>query len=168
MTQKEFRSLLQRYKAGKATVAERELVEKWFDAIGQDDQPHMSLDEEQALERQFQGYVHRHIAEKSSAKDDNRRFLPYWRAAAVAASLLLVCGLIFYYSPTENELAETIPMRSEQDAEKLESVAATTLQRVQLTDGSTVTLQPGSSISYDAQNFGNTGREVFLQGEGFF
>jgi ferric-dicitrate binding protein FerR (iron transport regulator) len=58
-------------------------------------------------------------------------------------------------------------VRSEEDADKLVTVTAHEIQQVSLTDGSTVTLQPGSTLSYDAQSFGDV-REVFLKGEGFF
>jgi transmembrane sensor len=167
MTQEEFRYLLQKYKSGKATLSERELVENWYNSIGNEEHAHLSQDEEQTLERQFQAHAAHYIA-NTSGKRNNQRFLIYWQAAGIAASLLLVCSFFFYFSSGDSQLPGTIPVRSEKDVEKLVTVTAAEIQRVLLTDGSAVTLQPGSTLSYDAIGFGDTRREIFLQGEGFF
>lgn len=168
MTQEEFRYLLEKYKTGLATPAERALVEQWYDTISRGEPANMSHDEELALEKQFLRHVDHYIA--TAAKTGKQRFLSFWQAAAIAAGLLLVCVfLVYFYSPGSiPEQFTTIPVRSADDAEELVTVAATKVRRVQLTDGSTVTLQPGSTLSYDAHNYNDTRREVFLQGEGFF
>ncbi|MBT1711849.1 FecR domain-containing protein [Fulvivirgaceae bacterium PWU5] len=168
MTQEEFRYLLKKYKTGVATSAERELIEQWYDTLGRGELTHMSPDEELALEKQFRAHIDHYIA--TAAKTGKQRFLGFWQTAAIAASLLLVCVfLAYFYSPGSiPEQVTTIPVRSAEDADELVTVAATELRRVQLTDGSTVTLQPGSTLSYDAHNYNDTRREIFLQGEGFF
>jgi ferric-dicitrate binding protein FerR (iron transport regulator) len=166
MTQEEFRYLLKRYKTGVATPAERELIEQWYDIIGRGEPTHMNHDEEQALEKQFLGHVDQYIA--TTAKTGKQRFLGFWQAA-VAASLLACVFLVYFYIPGSiPEQLTTIPVRSAEDAEELVTVAATDVHRVQLADGSTVTLQPGSTLRYDAHNYNDTRREVFLHGEGFF
>ena len=170
MTQEEFRYLLERYKTGVATPAERELIERWYNTVGRGESTQMSHEEEQALEKQFLGHVDHYIA--TTTKTGKQRFLSFPQAAAIAASLLLVCVfLVYFYSPgsiPEQLSTTTIPVRSAEDAEELVTVTASQVRRVQLTDGSTVTLQPGSTLRYDAHNYNDTQREVFLQGEGFF
>jgi ferric-dicitrate binding protein FerR (iron transport regulator) len=167
MTQEEFRYLLKRYKTGVATPAERALVEQWYDTVGRDEPTHMSPEEEQSLEKHFLGHVDHYIA---TAKTGKQRLLGFWQAASIAASLLLVSVfLVYFFSPGSiPENHTTIPMRAAEDAEELVTVAATEVRHVQLKDGSTVTLQPGSTLSYDIHNYNDTRREVFLQGEGFF
>lgn len=167
MTQEEFRSLLQRYKTGVVTPAERELIERWYDTIGRNEPAHMSSDEEQALEKQFRAHADHYIATTAPGK---HRFLGFWQVAAIAASLLLVSVFMVYiYSPGSiPEQRTTIPVPTTEDAEELATVAATEVHRVKLADGSTVTLRPGSTLRYDAHNYNDTRREVFLQGEGFF
>jgi transmembrane sensor len=168
MTQEEFRSLLTRYKTGVVTPAERELIEQWYDTIGRGEPTHMSADEELALEKQVLGHVDHYIA--TASKAGKQRFLGFWQITAIAASLLLVCvvTLYIYSSGSIPEQLTTIPVRTTEDAEELVTVTATKVHRVKLADGSTVTLRPGSTLSYDAHNYNDTQREVFLQGEGFF
>jgi transmembrane sensor len=94
----------------------------------------------------------------------------HWPAWAAAASILLVLGYFFISrstSPTEQISYEANLRESEYSlSERLNDTSGPLL--IALTDGSKVTLQPQSRISF-AQDFG-TGkkRTVYLSGEAFF
>lgn len=94
-------------------------------------------------------------------------FMSYaWKAAA---AIILAGGLSWYFS-RENS-ADPIPYEA-----IIESGGGKTIEKINnadspltlsLSDGSSITLQPGSSLSYP-ESFAAGKREVVLSGEGFF
>ncbi len=98
------------------------------------------------------------------------RQLPRWAAWVAAASLLLMLG---YFAlpliPSQNPEVSYETSRKEAKKTLTEEVNDTPAPRlIKLDDGSTISLQPDSRVSY-ASNFttGNV-REVYLSGEAFF
>ena len=93
------------------------------------------------------------------------RKLRYWLSAA-SVVLLLAAGWFWTRQPEKQEL-----MSSEIDGTPRTTVlaksTATDEKRIVLEDGSTVTLAPGSELSYPA-GFDSLYREVSLIGEAFF
>ena len=83
--------------------------------------------------------------------------VPLWKKqwVRIAASILLVIGLGY----TINQNIDTI--------ELTEIAATNSLKIIELPDGSSVTLNLNSSLSY-AENFDGTERRVTLVGEGYF
>lgn len=89
----------------------------------------------------------------------------YWRWIAVAASVLLVIGLSWQFILKEQKTS----LVSAATLAKTQLVRNTTTQKMTLTlsDGSTVELLPGSTLSY-AENFNSLKRDVLLSGEANF
>ncbi|WP_316746703.1 FecR family protein [Pedobacter gandavensis] len=79
--------------------------------------------------------------------------------AAIAAMLVLICGIYFYRSDLLTGLGATPAM-------EIASVSNTRKQ-IQLSDGTKVWLSPHSKLTYPASFAGNT-RLVSLDGEAFF
>ena len=94
------------------------------------------------------------------AQEPKRRIMRwYWAAAACAAGI----AAFFVFSGKLNGSAET-PVASLVNEI---STKPGSKSRVQLPDGTVVTLNAGSKLSYDKE-YGKELREVSLTGEGFF
>jgi ferric-dicitrate binding protein FerR (iron transport regulator) len=88
---------------------------------------------------------------------------------SIAAALLIMAGLgwnfWFFNQKQQVSYEELVSHSAEQLIEKTNQTAKPLL--VQLADGSSVNLNPGSKVSYPA-NFKSEKREVYLSGEAFF
>lgn len=151
---------------GEATAAEEQAVQEWRNAGAGNERYFRQLqevwetsrqlvqrsgpDENKAWER-FRQRIGRDI----EVKVIPRRRFPRWRIAA-AAVLVAVVGLAGYF------LA-----RNEGHPQQLIVEATRQVVNDTLPDGSTVTLNTHSSVSYPEQFTGNT-RNIALKGEAFF
>jgi len=81
-----------------------------------------------------------------------------WRKYTVAASVVLLLGLSFFYFHS-NKLFFSF--------DKHELVTGLTKRSITLTDGTAVTLNASSKLIYPKTGYGNQ-REVYLEGEAFF
>lgn len=157
--------MLGKYLAGECSSQEQQEVEVWlqvkenaqeFEVLkamweGADPEP-VLVDVDSAW-----GKVENHIQveNQEAVKATTRpflRFLPYL-AAGIA---ILVVSFMFFFPNSEAGPLITNFKNTESTAYKL-----------QLPDGSDVTLKPGSSVQY-AQDFGNDSRSLELKGEAFF
>ncbi len=115
--------------------------------------------------------VFRRIQQRLEEGESTRvRRLPRWSAWLAAASALLALGLWFSdTSPRPGERLTYEASRRQSKKGLIEKVNVTsTPMIVSLADGSVISLQPRSRLSY-AQDFGRDGeREVYLSGEAFF
>jgi ferric-dicitrate binding protein FerR (iron transport regulator) len=109
--------------------------------------------------------LHRQIV---GERDTNPRFTIWhqWGRWAAAAVLLLLAGLgVWFYTRSgspEPVLAQQKPASHWQLTHRTN--ATTTPQRMSLADGSTLTLQPGSSVSY-YEPFGKSSRDISMSGD---
>lgn len=89
-----------------------------------------------------------------------RVFYQKW-AFKIAASLLLISGLAFWYFSGNDKSEDYVSStRAEVNSSHKDRV-------LRLSDSTVVTLSPGSELRIDS-NFGKRKREVFLTGEAFF
>jgi len=89
----------------------------------------------------------------------------YLRWAAIAASVVLVVGLLWQFISIGQKTGKT----AASTAATAKNIVNTTAQKMTLTlsDGSMVDLSPGSTLSY-SENFNSSKREVVLDGEAEF
>jgi transmembrane sensor len=162
MTPNEFKTLLDKYAAGQCSSEERILVDEWYANIDSEENRVIPLTSN--LENQLWSKI-----KPSRSVEFNPAF--FYRVAAALALVALAAIGIVNYSPTQEQLAN-------HDAEKqIDRVDARSSvhfvnreqssKRIDLSDGSSVVLQPGSSITYP-KNFETEKRVVQLSGEGFF
>lgn len=89
-----------------------------------------------------------------------------WYASGIAAMMLIVIGLSFYFNPKSDKnlsrVKSDIPLS---DWAKYENSSAKIL-KISLPDGSTVWLQPKTHLSYNQSD--RVYRQVNLRGEAFF
>lgn len=171
MEPEEFKSLLEKYTRGECTPQEEKLINDWYENIQPDheDVPQMSEmsgSYKQIIEDRIWAKVSPHPpALKRSAWYYPLRIAAVVAVVATAAVLLISRNEA---SVDQHEVAQTpqenVPAESQQ-----EHIINNTSKpsQVRLADGSTVTLQPRSEITF-ARAFDGPLREVRLSGEAFF
>ena len=163
-----FRELLLRYADGTATPDEKVLVDHWYELLYNNNLPALKQEELEEIEQEMWTYIEKEGIIPGNApvvaieKNKQRSRLYYISAAAIIIALAITGWALFNNKP------ETFSYeQSRLQNRLLESVNNTpSPQRITLSDGSYVILQPLSKIAYS--NFGSTSREVYLEGEAFF
>jgi len=154
--------ILKRYLDGQATPEEAEMVEKWYSDLNPDrdqhvfDQPRHLLRVREAIRSNGTG---------ANGKKSRSVFsFPAFSRVVAAAMVLLVCALGGYLYTSQSSDPVTVV------AEPLTTLVnnGKQIQRQQLPDGSTIWLQPGACLTYDAHLFKASGRDVTLEGDAFF
>lgn len=93
----------------------------------------------------------------------NKPVFTYWKKIAIAASVLIICAIGFYFS----QIQKTSVTKSNLVAAKEFKVPKGFTRKVVLPDGTKVTINAGSSLKLE-EDFGQKTRTVFLDGEAYF
>lgn len=127
-----------------SNAKEFELTKKlWFDSA---EAVKLPVDTEKAWET---------VASKTIGKKAKIVGLFPWRKAlAVAASIILIIGVFYYFNQSSETTWEVI-------------ASVNSDKKIQLSDGTEVTLRQGSQLSIP-ENFGKAIRQVKFEGEAFF
>ncbi|WP_426587349.1 FecR family protein [Mucilaginibacter sp. R-33] len=152
--------LIEKYLAGKCNADEEAAVLNWFNATENEPDAYDQLSPEakQALEdRLILG-----IREKIRLSEPRVKKFNYYRAAAIAASILIfiTVGLLWHNQSAVNKsTVNSDVIRIVNTGQKI--------KKVTLPDGSTAWLNPGTVVTYD-HSFNRQFRTVSLTGESFF
>ena len=155
MSPQEIDKILQRYLNNESTPEEQELVERWFDTIGE---------EKQELDPATRQAIQQRLWSSLKVAKPKRYTVAYFARMAAAVLLLAVSTFYIYRQFTPS----IPPEQTIADAASTTEVIASgdTEKRVELCDGSVVTLKPRSELRFPSV-FGNQ-REVSLSGEALF
>jgi ferric-dicitrate binding protein FerR (iron transport regulator) len=164
-----FRELLLRYVNGTATPEEKALVDHWYELLYDNKLPALKQEELDNIEQEMWAHIEK---EGNIPLDDHNpssirrnaggKRLYYLTAAALVAGLIITALVLFYTAPKAFSYEQ-----SRQQKKLAESINNTAVpQRILLSDGSYVILQPASKIAYS--QFDSVKREVYLEGEAFF
>jgi transmembrane sensor len=158
MTPDSYEKLIERYIAGETTAEEDLRVEQYLKDNPADDSEVLLSEKEEIGQR---------IRQKLLANTTRKPVRIGWWAA-VAASVTLLAGVIWYNAPKHITYFPALSSIWKSDDEGF-AVSNTSHkpQRLTLEDGSVVILQPNSRISYP-EHFGERKRMVYLHGEAFF
>lgn len=157
----EFDELLQRYLRGECTEEEGRLVERWYATWGKGTPEVLDEQRKASVENKMWAA----LEEKKSPYRSSQRWMTSWKAASIAAAVLIMAVSLFVVyermaSPGERFLAGKGAMKEILNTD-------TTPLKVALQDGSVVSLEPGSALSYFPGSFSGQ-RDVHLTGEAFF
>lgn len=144
-----FKKILERYIKKEATQSETELVETYLDK---------KAEKNKVLPFNIEEVQHRLYGQIEASINKERKARPFQSAYikwGIAASILVVVGAFFF---SLVDVGPKVIQVSTNHGEKKE---------VRLPDGTVVTLNSGSSLSYPEQ-FKNDTREIALVGEAFF
>jgi len=171
MKRQALHSLLEKYLQNKCSAEELIVIEKLYGMLDRDDLEEIYPNELPTLEQKLWDRINFEtcISDEDPVTEDKLRpvkRLPriIWFAAAAAISALtLFTGYMFLYNHQNPQYLE---FQSLTDRLEKKNNTAKPLE-IKLEDGSTVVLQPSSSLSYP-QHFNSKIREVSLSGEGYF
>lgn len=164
MTSKEFEEIAQRYLKGECTPEERQWVEKWYDAIGEETAEEL-IKEKGPLRDKLWAQLNMEIQEAAPLPTKRFNYRRLIRVAAAVVVLAISTYIAIYLSGSHrgNIISTTaIPAHFASIANN-----GTAVRKVALSDGSVVLLQPGSEISFP-EKFTDDKREVYFTGEAFF
>lgn len=164
MTPEQFQDLLKRYRKGRCTPEERKLVDEWYAGIFSHADPLSRIDEE-TLKRESWHAIENLIDPKIRRLTFARG---YWRLSGIAAAILVIVTVgyfWFFQQETTKGIIDGVDVPGSGSV-VLSADGAASVFHV-LPDGSTVELLPGSVLTL-VGSFGESKREVFLEGEAFF
>lgn len=167
MDRKEFRQLLKRYLKGTCTDEERAWIDRWYELLYDRSLPPLADAEFDRLEGEIWAGIQQQgqIVPKVEAPVRRLRSWHYGAAAAAVLVVLFTANYLIYpvLAPplTAYEKLRTVPGLQETVN------SSGSVKELQLEDGSTVRLQPGSRLAFPAR-FKADRREVYLEGEAFF
>ncbi len=171
MDEFEFKKLVERYQQGLLSGREKQLLDEWFNAMGQDNvqelwTPEEKLSLKKKIVQQIKG---KEIKASGGAElaplpvrlgSKSLRSGRSFRAAyRIAASILLLVAVSYF--------VWQIPGAKSDSGQVLQATAAGNTNKVLLSDGSIVWLKGNSTLTY-AKKFTGTERKVALQGEALF
>lgn len=156
MTQKEAAQLLQKYIQGKANPQEIAFIEQWYGALP--DKETLPDDRKLLIAADMRTYIQNAIADQTSKSPK----IFYRRWISIAAILLVMLSFGFLTWNNKHSL------ESKTTANIMVATKANERKNVSLPDGSIITLEPSTKITYPGQ-FSSTIRAVeLLEGEAFF
>lgn len=156
ISEQSFRQLLERYLNGSATPEERELLDRFFDSYKSEPNGQVFIPDEAKLNDEILRAIHSRF-DLPEKKQSTR----VWLAVAAVIPLFLLAWFFIdanTFSRQESNVAQ--PMKEEHSAAGQKLVA-------RLPDGTTVSLNGDTKITYPAQ-FSGASRDVTVSGEAFF
>jgi transmembrane sensor len=170
LSQSNFDRLLQKYLAGECTSAEEKQVLEWYEKMVHSSDLHLSDADKSLIEARMWQAIHANLqptpAVATATKPRPVIARTWFRvsAAATMAGLIATIILLYRHQPNAKRSLVATPDKSGYDS----VVNATSNdRRMQLADGTQITLQPGAIVYYPPVFTGTT-REVTLKGSAFF
>jgi hypothetical protein len=180
MDQKVFQGILKKYVNGEASADEVKLIDSWYEATRKGAPALGFTVEDRELENKCWDPIANHLQIDNTDSDvqilSNTAINPKansvvlrWYTLAAASVLIAICSFIYLIDSkiaVTNKMAvkEVIPPQQWKQVVNDKKVS----QRFLLPDGSSVTLEPQSSIKFLPEFNKPATREIYLNGEGFF
>ena len=172
MEEQEFKRLMERYQQSLLSGKEKQLMDEWFEAMGQDNVYHLWTPKNKlSLKKR----ILREIIEEKETKAGTggaelnclpSRSLPVsWREGYVRATYRIAASLLLL--ATVSYFAWQLSGARLSSVQVLQATATGTINKVLLSDGSIVWLKGNSKLTYPEEFTGDE-RHVTLQGEAFF
>ena len=156
--------IIAKYLNNKCSEGEQVLVEAWYKSFENNPDGISDMNDNDREELIYR--VRFNINQKIKPLQIHTPQRWVWYASSIAAMLLIVIGLSFYFNPKNDrnlsQIKSNIPLS---DWAKYENSSAKIL-KIALPDGSTVWLQPKTQLSYNQSD--RVYRQVNLTGEAFF
>lgn len=170
MSQSNFDRLLQKYLAGECTGEEEKLVLEWYEKMIHNSDLHLSEADRSSLEARMWQAIQTNVqtepvnAQPALVKSHSVRRWAQVAAAAAVLALIATTLVLYRHQNNSGQQLAGLPDKTSYDS----LVNETNKERkVQLSDSTLITLQPGARVYYPAAFTGTT-REVYLKGSAFF
>jgi len=161
LTPSQIREYARKWVSGTITPEEKELFEAWYNQQPPDEVEWISRETKMALKQRLFTTINKRLGiEPAVAKPEHHRYTIWKVAAAIILIAGISSGLYFFLKPSVTKKLDLAKDTSSPSPDSHD-------RYVMLSDGSTVVLHAGSSISYK-ENFNKTTREIILDGEAYF
>lgn len=162
MTNEEFKELLDKHARGNTTPQEEELINQWYESIG---------DKGFVLDDETKARTELRLWNKLEPQKDYRNSF-FYNAQKMAAAILLLAAFGAALLTMTDRSNNTLVDANEYLENKFSQVEwvrndLNTTQKLTLSDGTEVVLEPLSSLRFD-KDFTTDKREVYLTGQAFF
>lgn len=168
---KGFLKILQRYIDNSSSLEEKQAMDYWYESMDQDNLVEKTAAEKQALEKKIWLQIQ---AKTQAYHPELTQPTPNWwnrnrHQLTAAASIVVVAGFIYAVSVFTQSRPIALKGLTTEEIEALTVLENTDQKpkRVQLSDGSQVTLEPNATLYYP-QSFNGNRRIVHLIGNGLF
>lgn len=163
MSREAFHRLLERYQNGKCSEAEKRIVEQWYGLLDDEELEVPDANEFNRIDERLWNALQSNMTKEAPGVPTKNRTL--WPVLSIAASLIGILCVVAYVvrvPAIEPAFVATVQRDIVERTNRSEAPL-----KIVLKDGSTVTLQPGASLTYPV-SFTGAKREVTLSGEAFF
>jgi transmembrane sensor len=169
-SRKAFGKLLQKYLEGKCSELEKALVEQWYELIDEEPRQNYTEKEWETLQYKLWRKIEEESFEPADASPETTTGFGFWRpyrvGIAASVTLLLGIGAWWYLNKQNSQSAIVSSQQSKSEFTSMDNTSAKPI-RIDLEDGSSVTLSPHSQLQYP-NHFAANKREVQLTGEALF
>lgn len=168
MNHKAFRQLLKRYLDNSCTDDERKIIDQWYELL---DNEHVDLSDREMdeVETRLWNKLQSASQEKAVVPIARKRNVFSWKYAAAAClvGLALLTSIIWFRSSGKAPATNALVAAKVTEGFMEQSNTGSAPKSIQLEDGSSVTIYPGSKLAFP-KHFAAGKREVYLEGEAFF
>jgi transmembrane sensor len=167
MSRKAFYHLLKRYLEGKSSVEEKRIVEQWYGMLDDEEVKEIREAELSAVNEKIWNSINSKISIREQEEPTTEKPVrSLWVKLAVAASLAgILITSVYLVNVSDSRQPDFLSSSVSNTVVNVNNTSVPLV--IQLEDGSTVTLQPQSKITYP-KHFESTSREVAIEGEAFF
>lgn len=169
-SRKAFGKLLQKYLEGKCSDSERLSVEQWYELIDEEPRQNYTESEWEGLKYKLWQKIEEESFKHADISTEKSQVFGFWRSyrvgIAASVTLLLGFGAWWYLNKKENTSSSASTQQLKNELTFMDNTSSKPI-RIDLEDGSTVTLSPHSHLQYPNQ-FAASKREVQLTGEALF
>ncbi|MFZ4861195.1 FecR family protein [Sphingobacterium sp. Mn56C] len=161
-----FKNILQRYLSGDMSQEEQTRVDRWFDAVAQEQQvpPFTDAQHRSRIYADLFGAMPIHQVKKSKPKSAR-----IWRRMAVAVAMAAAVWLFFTFGLGYLNQQYFNNNATDKTVQLIEiGTDIGELRSVQLPDSSIISLNGNTKIAYDAHGFAKKRAIILRQGEAFF
>ena len=167
MNRKAFRELLKKYLDDSCTSEERKIVDQWYELIGKDYAP-LSSERLNEIEDRLWAKVQGSITGDIPNVYRKKPIIIRWQYSLVASFVgIILIGSLWFYNNKQVISATSMVSAKANEGYLNETNSTKSPKKLQLEDGSTVIIYPGSKLAYP-RHFSGASREVYLEGEAFF
>lgn len=166
MSKQSFEYLLEKYLAGECTPTEKQLVEQWYDLVGDEIQAPKNEADWKTIKAKMWLKVRQqtNIAEVTIVPFYQKPFFRIWVAACVVMMMIGAAFWAYQQAYTAVEVQLTLKEYNGRIEWENQTPSAKT---VQLSDGSKIQLLPKSRL-ISPKTFSENVREIQLEGDAFF
>jgi ferric-dicitrate binding protein FerR (iron transport regulator) len=168
MNHKAFRQLLKRYLDNSCTDDEKKIIDQWYELLDNENVK-LSDREMNEVESRLWNKLQSSAREKANLLPVAEKKTYLWKYAAAACLLAVVSitGMVWFGNKRKTQTGNKLVAARVTQGFLEQSNTGSTPKKLQLEDGSTITIYPGSKLAIPKQ-FAAGKREVYLDGEAYF